>query len=94
MSEVIEDIERKTAERIMSEVIEDIERKTAERIKTTFDTWMDKPMTQMCLSMIPASERPEALLMLLKSAYEEGFRSGQGHMVGSLFEHMVRKPPQ
>src|SRR5258706_15043335 len=75
---------REVGESRMSQQTDEMERKAAERRQRDFDAWIGDPITRMCISTIPAAERPEALQLLLKSAFDRGFVAGQGYMVGSL----------
>jgi len=71
---------------------EELQQKANQRKRRDFDAWMNEPMTRMCLSTIPPAERPEALELLLKSAFDKGFTSGQSEILASFVEHMVAKP--
>jgi hypothetical protein len=77
----------------MTQQIEEQERKSAERRDRDFGAWMDEPMTRMCISTIPPAERPEALSLLLKAAFDRGFQAGQANMITSVVDQMLSRPP-
>jgi len=56
-----------------------------------FDVWMSDPLTRMALSMIPGGEHPEALRMLLRSAFDRGFAVGAGEILGDLLGRILSK---
>lgn len=54
-----------------------------------FDIWMRDPLTRMALSMVPGGEHPEALRMLLRSAFDRGFGVGVGEILGDVLERII-----
>ena len=59
-----------------------------------FGKFMEAPMTKVGLSLIPPTEKaPEALEMLLRSAFDAGVASGMGGVIGSLLKAMTKDRP-
>ncbi len=70
------------------------EQKTTARKKAGFDKWRDEPMVRMGISMIPAGDRQDALLMLLQSAFDAGFSNGSSDILGHLIEGILSRRPE
>lgn len=71
------------------------ERKSAARKKAGFDKWRGEPMVRMGISMIPAGEHQDALIMLLQSAFDTGFANGSSDILGHMIEGMLsRRHPE
>lgn len=57
-----------------------------------FDDFMTAPTTKLLLSLIQASDHPEAMKTLLRSAFDCGVGSGSGGVLLSLITAMTQKP--
>lgn len=56
----------------------------------SFNLYMDDPQTRFMMSMIPAGENKDALVILLESAFASGFKSGGGNTAVMFLEAMFR----
>src|SRR5262249_26194545 len=48
--------------------------------KEAFAHWIDQAVVRLGMSLIPAGEHTDALVTLLRSAFEGGYASGQAHV--------------
>ena len=58
-----------------------------------FDTWLKKDETKMLLSLLPMSHNDtqrEALIVVLRSAFGEGFNYGSASVALTFLEKMAR----
>lgn len=60
-----------------------------------FNEFMERPMTKLVLSMIPAAENPDAVKTLLREVFAAGEEVGEGVIIRGFVEHLVThgKPP-
>lgn len=71
------------------------EQKSAARKKAGFNKWRDEPMVRIGISMIPAGEHQDTLIMLLQSAFDSGFGTGSSDILGHMIEGMLsRRHPE
>lgn len=49
-----------------------------------FEKWISNPQTKLLISMIKATEPPELVTTLLRTAFEDGVDIGAGTMVAQL----------
>lgn len=68
---------------------EDRKVREASEKSAAFDKWMNEPLVRMSISTIPAGEHKDALQMVLRSAFEAGFTTGQGTMAGQFLEAII-----
>lgn len=59
------------------------------KFKAAFDKWLSEPMTRMGMSMVPAAEKQEALLLLLRSAFNAGTEAGSGNTAGEFMSAIL-----
>lgn len=62
--------------------------KTETNRKESFDKWLSRDETKLIVSLLPASEPPEALYSLLRSAFSSGFDSGASDIASMMIEGM------
>lgn len=60
------------------------------QIESTFNMWMSKPETKLALSLIPASEVPDAVRILLMSAFKCGCDLGAFQIVTQVFDTIAK----
>jgi hypothetical protein len=69
----------------------DMKKPTKERMKEAFGEWIADPAVRMCMSLIPSpAEHGETLEMLLRSAYEAGFKNGGGSMAADMLGSIMK----
>lgn len=68
------------------------EQRTEDSRKRAFEKFMATDVTKLMVSMVPASNPPEALETLLKAAFKAGSDSGAGEVVGEMIGAMLKAP--
>lgn len=69
----------------------EFEARTNGKRREAFDRWMDEPLTRMTVSMIPSSDRHrDALITLLRSAFETGFNCGGAAFAIDVLDSVLR----
>lgn len=68
----------------------DAERKASQ--EKSFSDFMAKPETKLVISMIPASQQPEAMTTILRSAFDAGHSAGIGVMLVEMLTAMLKGP--
>jgi hypothetical protein len=56
-----------------------------------FNRFLSDPMTRMGMSMIPPGEHPDALKLLLRSAFDAGAGAGVSSMMIGLMGAMIKR---
>lgn len=67
--------------------VRDAERKAA--ADRNFAAFMAAPTTKLAFSLIPGGETPEALQLLVRAAFDAGFTTGAGIVVGEMMEAVL-----
>ena len=64
---------------------------TERKKQEAFTTWLASPTTKMMLSLIPASDQhPEAVQLLLQTAFDAGHTTGAGEVAATMIEAVLR----
>lgn len=73
---------------------ETAERKAEKHAKKeeSFNQFLERAETKLMLSLIPPSDNPDAVKVLLRSAFEAGSSHGGGEIVGDLIGAMLKGP--
>lgn len=70
-----------------------IREKQDQHKKFGFETLLNSPSIRMIMSMIPKTEdHPEALEMLLRETFSQGFNCGAVNTTIDLLSHLMPKP--
>lgn len=56
-----------------------------------FAKFIEEPMTQLAMAMIPPAENPDVFRMLLKAAFDAGHNNGGGDVLGDLLDVMLKE---
>lgn len=70
----------------------ELERRFITRSNAAFDKWLSEPMVRICMAQIPATDYSDTLKLLLRSAFDAGFRSGSGDL--SFLETILMPKPE
>lgn len=54
-----------------------------------FESWIGDPLTRITLSLIPQGENADALKVLVRAAFNAGFRSGTGTAMASMARRIL-----
>ena len=63
-------------------------------MKEGFDRFMNNNSIRLLISMIPPSDKPDIIETLLKEAFNSGYISGEGNMLGEFLTQMMRGSPK
>jgi hypothetical protein len=63
----------------------EMQQRSASCMNEAFDSWLDMPLTRLATAMVPPSkDSPEVLKLLLKSAFDSGFKAGGSSMLNEV----------
>lgn len=55
-----------------------------------FAKFIEEPMTQLAMAMIPPAENPDVFRMLLRASFDAGHNNGGADIVGDLLDAMLK----
>jgi hypothetical protein len=70
---------------------QELEQKLKVQAERSFQAWMENPTNRLLISTIPADDHKDTLFVLLRSAFDYGYGTGQANVAMMMLEGMIRK---
>lgn len=70
-----------------------VQRAQDDRAKS-FAEWLTQSETRLLMSLIPQGDNPDALQVLLQTAFNRGYHSGEGFVMIELLTKMMSDKPK